>query len=85
ITSPNLDFIPEPHIFEEEDLQPCADGRFRLVDCFQWPQLHDKDSEYLVCIPQKDSLPSLDIVWYMPTLEDFIIPTSTKFAIGMLQ
>ncbi|KAI6111080.1 hypothetical protein F5141DRAFT_1214577 [Pisolithus sp. B1] len=85
ITSPNIGFVPEPHIFEEEDLQPCADSHFRLVDCFQWPQLHNKDFEYLVCIPQKDSLPSLDIAWYMPTPEDFIIPTGAKFAIGMLQ
>ncbi|KAI6005552.1 hypothetical protein EDD15DRAFT_2358694 [Pisolithus albus] len=85
ITSPNVDFVPEPHIFEEEDLQPRADSRFGLVDCFQWPQLHDKDFEYSVCIPRKDSLPSLDIAWYMPTLEDFIIPTGAKFAVGTLR
>ncbi|KAI6118040.1 hypothetical protein F5141DRAFT_1211860 [Pisolithus sp. B1] len=85
ITSPNIDFDPEPHIFEEEDLQPHADSCFGLVDCFQWPQLHNKDLEYLVCIPRKDSLPSLNIVWYMLTPEDFIIPTSAKFAIGTLR
>ncbi|KAI6041022.1 hypothetical protein EDC04DRAFT_2989156 [Pisolithus marmoratus] len=28
ITSPNVDFVPEPHIFREEDLQPHADGHF---------------------------------------------------------
>ncbi|KIM51788.1 hypothetical protein SCLCIDRAFT_49892, partial [Scleroderma citrinum Foug A] len=55
IISPNVDFVPEPLIFEDEDLQPCADGHFGLVDCFQWPQLHDKEYKYSVCIPRKDS------------------------------
>ncbi|KAL4068791.1 hypothetical protein V8B97DRAFT_2024705 [Scleroderma yunnanense] len=30
ITSPNIGFVPEPHIFKDKDLQPHADGHFRL-------------------------------------------------------
>ncbi|KIM69235.1 hypothetical protein SCLCIDRAFT_93854, partial [Scleroderma citrinum Foug A] len=55
ITSPNVDFVPELHIFGDEDLQPHADGHFGLVDCFQWPQLYNREYQYSVCIPQKDS------------------------------
>ena len=85
ITSPNIDFVPEPLIFEDKDLQPCADGCFGLVDCFQWPQLHDKEYEYSVCIPQKDSVPSLAIAWHDLTRDDFVIPTDSKPVVGMLR
>jgi len=84
ITSPNVDFVPEPHIFEDENLQPRADGRFGLVDCSQWPQLYDKEYQYSVCIPRKDSVPSLAIAWYDLTRDDFVIPTGSKSAVGTL-
>ena len=84
ITSPSIDFVPEPHIFGDEDLQPHADGCFRLVDCFQWPQLYDRDYQYSVCIPRKDTVPSLAIVWYDLTQGDFIIPTGSKSMVGTL-
>ncbi|KIN96780.1 hypothetical protein M404DRAFT_162293, partial [Pisolithus tinctorius Marx 270] len=51
IMSPNVDFILEPYIFEEVDLCPCDDGRFSLVNCFQWPQTYEKNYKYAVCIP----------------------------------
>ncbi|KAG1888479.1 uncharacterized protein F5891DRAFT_987771 [Suillus fuscotomentosus] len=41
ITTPNMHFVPEFHHFEEEDLQAWADGRFGVIDCFQWPQFYD--------------------------------------------
>ncbi|KIK23300.1 hypothetical protein PISMIDRAFT_82568, partial [Pisolithus microcarpus 441] len=53
ITSPNMDFVPEPHIFNEE-LRPRADGHFRLADCFQWPQSFHKYYPYAACIPRKE-------------------------------
>ncbi|KAL4068210.1 hypothetical protein V8B97DRAFT_2024851 [Scleroderma yunnanense] len=62
ITSPNIGFVPEPHIFEDKDLQSCADGHFGL-----------------------DSVPSLAIVWYDLTRDDFVIPTGFKSAVGTLQ
>ena len=35
ITSPNVNYVPQAYIFEDEDLHVRADGRFGLVDCFQ--------------------------------------------------
>ena len=84
ITSPNVTFVPEPHIFEEEDILPRADGRFGLVDCFQWPQLYEKEYDHSVCVPRKGTLPTLDIAWYNLTRDDFIIPAGSKFAVGTL-
>ena len=85
ITSPNVDFVPELHIFGDEDLQSHADGHFRLVDCFQWPQLYNREYQYSVCIPRKDSVPSLAIAWHDVTRDDFIIPTGSTSVVGMLR
>ncbi|KAI6141452.1 hypothetical protein BKA82DRAFT_159358, partial [Pisolithus tinctorius] len=85
ITSPNMDFVKEPYIFEEEELCCCADGCLGVVDCFQWPQTHEKQYEYSICIPQKHSIPTLQIVWYDPTPSDFVVPTGSQFAVGTLQ
>ena len=85
ITTPNVDFVPEPHIFEEEDICARADGRFGLVDCFQWPQVYHKDYEFALCIPRQDTVPTLGIVWYNLTRDDFIIPDGSQFVVGMLQ
>lgn len=85
ITSPNVTFVPEPHIFEEEDILPRADSRFGLVDCFQWPQLYEKEYDHSVCIPRKGTLPTLDIAWYNLTRDDFIILAGSKFAVGTLR
>ncbi|KAL4076806.1 hypothetical protein V8B97DRAFT_2022084 [Scleroderma yunnanense] len=85
VTSPNVDFVPEPYIFEDEDLQPCADGCFGLVDCSQWPQLYNKEYQYSICIPQKDSIHSLAVAWYDLTQDNFIAPTGPKSVVGTLQ
>ncbi|KAI6029506.1 hypothetical protein PISMIDRAFT_101414 [Pisolithus microcarpus 441] len=84
IMSPNVDYVPEPFIFEEEDMCCCADGCFRVVDCFQWPQMHEQQYEYSVCIPWKGSIPTLHTAWYTPTLDDFVIPTGSWFTVGTL-
>ena len=74
ITLPNVDFVLEPHLFKGDELCPHANGHFGLVDCFQWPQNYEKEYEYSVCIPRKDSLPTHAVTWYNPTCHDFIIP-----------
>ena len=58
ITSPNVKYVPQAHIFYDEDLHAQADGRFGLVDCFQWPQSYVQDYLHVVCIPRKDTLPT---------------------------
>ncbi|KAI6100751.1 hypothetical protein EDD17DRAFT_1494768 [Pisolithus thermaeus] len=86
ITSPNVDFVPEPHIFDKE-LCCQADGRFGLADCFQWPQSYHKDYAYAVCIPCEERFPfpnPLYIAWYMPTPADFVIPAGSSFQVGTL-
>ncbi|KAI6037736.1 hypothetical protein EDC04DRAFT_2604521 [Pisolithus marmoratus] len=40
ITSPNVDYVPQPFIFEEARVEPLCDGQFGHIDCFQWLQLH---------------------------------------------
>ena len=64
---------------------PCADAHSGLIDCFQWPQKYDKDYVFAICIPQKDTILSPEIMWYTLTADDFIIPTGSKFAVGMLR
>ncbi|KIM57575.1 hypothetical protein SCLCIDRAFT_130261, partial [Scleroderma citrinum Foug A] len=85
ITSPNVNYVPESHIFDDQEHCPHADGRFGLVNCFQWPQKYNKDYAFAICIPWKDTILSLEIAWYTPTADDFIIPTGSKFAVGTLQ
>lgn len=73
ISTPNMMFVPEPHL-DGEELRIRADGRLGPADCFQWPQLYCKEYEYAVCIPRKEfhALPDpLGWAWYTPTLEDF--------------
>ncbi|KIK36834.1 hypothetical protein CY34DRAFT_93711, partial [Suillus luteus UH-Slu-Lm8-n1] len=50
IMSPNMSFIPKPHIFNTVNLQPLADGRFGHIDCFLWPQLFSKKHWWSGCI-----------------------------------
>ncbi|KIK79701.1 hypothetical protein PAXRUDRAFT_160572, partial [Paxillus rubicundulus Ve08.2h10] len=52
-TTPNMTFVPEPHLNDTEELRARADGRLGVVDCFQWPQLYCKEFEYTVCVPHK--------------------------------
>ncbi|KIK14006.1 hypothetical protein PISMIDRAFT_33958, partial [Pisolithus microcarpus 441] len=87
ITLLNMDYIPEPHIFEDKELHAQADGHFGLVDCFQWPQSYNKEYNYAVCIPQKERFPfpnPLHIAWYTLTSANFVIPASSLFTVGQL-
>ena len=84
ITSPIVDYVPEPHIFDDQEHHPRAEGRFCLIHCFQWPQKYERDYAFSICIPRKDSILSLKIAWYTPTDNDFIIPTGSKFTVGTL-
>ncbi|KIK13607.1 hypothetical protein PISMIDRAFT_32652, partial [Pisolithus microcarpus 441] len=78
---------PRATYFEDKELCAGADGRFRLVDCFQWPQSYNKEYDYAVCIPRKERFPfpnPLHIAWYTLTSADFVIPASSLFAVGQL-
>ena len=73
ITSPNMMFIPKPHI-DTEKLHTHANGHFGTADCFQWPQDYAKDFEYAVCVSWQEFHQAPDHfswAWYTPTLEDF--------------
>ncbi|KAG1832372.1 hypothetical protein EV424DRAFT_1533542 [Suillus variegatus] len=85
ITTPNMDWVPEFHHDDSDEVRVRADGGFGVVDCFQWPQIHCKEFEYAVCIPRKDTASiDLQFAWYTPTSEDFVIQTRTVFAVGTL-
>ncbi|EIW74316.1 hypothetical protein CONPUDRAFT_160023 [Coniophora puteana RWD-64-598 SS2] len=64
ITSPNADFVPEPFIFENEEVKARADGRFGIVDAFQWPQLYSEKFEWAMCIPRKDPFYAHERRWF---------------------
>lgn len=86
-SSPNMSFVPEPHVGEEE-LRARADGRFGTADCFQWPQLFCDKFPYAVCIPRKEYYVASDPeswAWYRPTLEDFETLPHSAFRVGSLK
>ncbi|OAX32969.1 hypothetical protein K503DRAFT_804770 [Rhizopogon vinicolor AM-OR11-026] len=87
ITTPNMDFVPEFHHFKDEDLQVRVDGRFSVINCFQWPQGYDQIFPYAACIPHKESFPfphPLHWVWFTPNQDDFIPIPSDSFPVGTL-
>ncbi|KIK75960.1 hypothetical protein PAXRUDRAFT_171203, partial [Paxillus rubicundulus Ve08.2h10] len=52
-TSPNVTFVPEPHMWQIAELQARLDGQFvfwleqfGVVDFFQWPQPYCVEYEY---------------------------------------
>jgi hypothetical protein len=87
ITTPNMTFVPEPHV-DEEDIRARADGRFGVADCFQWPQLYADRFNWTVCIPRKESHPlpkPLSWAWYTPILEDLCQSSSVAPGRGFLK
>ena len=51
ITSPNSNFVPEPHVFQENRIEPLHNGHFSLIDCFQSPQLYAGLYAWAGCVP----------------------------------
>ncbi|KAG1740127.1 uncharacterized protein EDB91DRAFT_1053419 [Suillus paluster] len=87
ITTPNMDFVPQFHHFEEENVQACADGHFGVVDCFQWPQAYDNIFCNSVCIPHKEVYPfphPLHWAWFTPEQKDFKAIPGNSFPVGTL-
>ncbi|KAF9233659.1 hypothetical protein BU15DRAFT_66413 [Melanogaster broomeanus] len=82
-----MPFVPEPHIFKDEEIRARADGRFGVVDCFQWPQDHCEEYQYAACIPRQEFEyvdPNMRWAWYTPTSEDFV-PLHNSPAVGTLK
>ncbi|KAG1819998.1 hypothetical protein EV424DRAFT_1323178 [Suillus variegatus] len=87
ITTPNMHFVPEFHHFDEEDLQARADGRFGVIDCFQWPQSYDDTFCHAVCIPRKEAFPfphPLHWAWFTPSQDDLKSIPGNSFPVGTL-
>ena len=87
ITSPNCNFIPEPFCFKDNHIMPLCDGRFSLVDCFQWSQLHAEQYIWSACIPRqvvyRDD-PIWSILWWnMSWLPNkFVLEQGSAFEVG---
>jgi hypothetical protein len=80
-----MDWVPELHSNDSDELRAQADGRFGVVDCFQWPQMYCKEFKYAVCVPRKETSPiDLQFAWFTPTPDDFVIQPGTAFAVGTL-
>ncbi|KAG2109832.1 uncharacterized protein F5147DRAFT_575206 [Suillus discolor] len=87
IMMPNMHFILEFHHFEAEVLQARADGRFGVIDCFQWPQAYDDAFCHAVCIPRKEAFPfphPLHWAWFTPTQNDLKSIPGNSFPVGTL-
>ncbi|KAG2083553.1 uncharacterized protein F5147DRAFT_782875 [Suillus discolor] len=87
ITTPNMDFVPQFHHFEEENVQARADGRFGVINCFQWPQAYDNIFCNSVCIPCKELYPfphPLHWAWFTPNQKDFKAIPGNSFPVGTL-
>ncbi|KAG1810839.1 uncharacterized protein BJ212DRAFT_1483972 [Suillus subaureus] len=87
ITMPNMDFIPQFHHFEEENIQACANGHFSVVNYFQWPQAYDNIFCNSVCIPCKELYPFLHLLhwaWFTPDQKDFKAIAGNSFPVGTL-
>ena len=87
ITLPNCDFIPEPFTFDDAPLKPLHDGRFGIIDCFQWLQLHAEQYIWSACIPrqavyQDDSVWSL--LWWnlSQSPSKFVLEWGSAFEVG---
>ncbi|KAG2340031.1 hypothetical protein BDR05DRAFT_1002800, partial [Suillus weaverae] len=87
ITTPNMPFVPKFHHFKEENVQARADGRFGIIDCFQWPQAYDNIFCNSVCILRKEAYPfphPLHWAWYTPEQKDFKTIPGNSFPVGTL-
>ncbi|KAG2054406.1 hypothetical protein BDR06DRAFT_971619 [Suillus hirtellus] len=87
IMTSNMHFIPEFCHFDKEILQACTDGRFGIIDCFQWPQAYDNTFCYAACIPQKEAFPSshpLHWAWFTPTQNDLESIPGNSFPVDTL-
>ncbi|KAG2073023.1 hypothetical protein BDR04DRAFT_1152637 [Suillus decipiens] len=87
ITTPNMHFILEFRHFDDEILQARADGRFGVINCFQWPQAYDNTFCYAACIPRKEAFPSpqpLHWAWFTPTQNDLKSIPGNSFPVGTL-
>ncbi|KAL4061816.1 hypothetical protein V8B97DRAFT_2027098 [Scleroderma yunnanense] len=62
ITSPNSNYVPKPHIFHDDIIEPLCNRRFGVLDCFQWLQLHAEQYIWSRCIPWQ-VLQQLDAVY----------------------
>ncbi|KIM58629.1 hypothetical protein SCLCIDRAFT_127806, partial [Scleroderma citrinum Foug A] len=86
ITSLNCNFIPEPFCFKDDCIMPLRDGRFGLVDCFQWPQLHTERYIWSACIPQQVAYrddPIWSILWWNMSRspDEFVLERGSAFEV----
>ena len=89
ITSPNCNFIPEPFCFKDDHIVPLHDGRFGLIDCFQWPQLHAEQYIWSMCIPRQAAYrddPIWSILWWnmSQSPDKFVLEQGSAFKVGQV-
>jgi hypothetical protein len=72
ITSPNMDFVPDLRHYQDEEVKARADGRFGLIDPFQWPQMYSARHWWSVAIPRPRTVSQIEMAWFTPTPTDFV-------------
>ncbi|KAI6104218.1 hypothetical protein F5141DRAFT_1065039 [Pisolithus sp. B1] len=89
ITSPKVDYIPQPFIFKGARVEPLCDGHMGHIDCFQWPQLHAEHYIWSTCIPWKfvyHDDPTWKWMWWnvSQSVEDFVLERGSAFKVGRI-
>lgn len=73
LTSPNVDFIPEP-VLDRIQVLVRQDGRFGVEDPIQWPQLFSTTWSHYALIQRQPTDPNAphQPIWWKPSRKDFV-------------
>ena len=76
VTSPNMDFVPQPPLGGTHSMHICANYRYGEDNPLQWPQPYLASNCHLGAIPLCPGPDDhMSIMWWIPEPEDFQ-PTS---------
>jgi len=78
VTSPNMEFIPQPALGCTRNICICADFRYGEDNLLQWPQPYfalDCHLDAIPLCPGPDN--TMSIMWWQPEPKDFVPTTAT--------
>ncbi|KAG1847704.1 hypothetical protein F4604DRAFT_1935748 [Suillus subluteus] len=87
-TLPNMTFVPQLYDNPSDIVQARADGKFWVMDPFQWPQMYADAYTWSFTIPQREFHdPSTDLwyAWWSPAFSDDFEPLSPGHVFGKLK
>ncbi|KAJ7078193.1 hypothetical protein C8R44DRAFT_896011 [Mycena epipterygia] len=82
----NTDFVPRPaSLALPHQIYLRSDMRYGPDDPTLWPQQWTQRYCHLPLIPRKGSRPDLDIMWWNPSQEDFVVGSAITRGLGKLK